>query len=47
MSGSVDTAALGSAARDFVIAQRQWRHMALVYDSAYKRALASQAGRSR
>lgn len=38
LSGGVDTMALGRAAREFVIAKRQWRHMAAVYESAYKRA---------
>ena len=43
LSGSVNAAALGSTARDDVIANRQWRHMATVYESAYKRAQAHQA----
>lgn len=43
LGGGVDTAALGRSARDFVIARRQWRHMAAVYDCAYKRAKTARA----
>jgi glycogen(starch) synthase len=38
LSGGVSAPALGNAARDYVVAHRQWRHMAAVYESAYKRA---------
>jgi glycosyltransferase involved in cell wall biosynthesis len=43
LSGGVSPTSLGSAARDYVVAHRQWRHMAAVYESAYKRAQARRA----
>jgi glycosyltransferase involved in cell wall biosynthesis len=46
-SGDVDGRAIGARAREHVVAHRQWRHMATVYDAAYAHAQAVSARRSR
>jgi hypothetical protein len=38
LSRRVDAAALGRRARAFVVARRQWRHMASRYLDAYRAA---------
>jgi PEP-CTERM/exosortase A-associated glycosyltransferase len=43
LSRRVDAAALGARAREHVVANRQWRHMARAYESAYARASRSAA----
>jgi PEP-CTERM/exosortase A-associated glycosyltransferase len=43
VSGAADAAALGARAREHVVANRQWRHMARAYESAYARASRSAA----
>jgi len=40
LSGRLNATAIGARARDYVIAHRQWRHMAEVYETAYARAQA-------
>ena len=43
ISGQVNAAELGRRAREFVIATRQWRHMADAYEAAYDCARARRA----
>jgi len=38
-SGEIDTRSLGAAARRYVIANREWKHMSQMYGAAYERAL--------
>jgi glycosyltransferase involved in cell wall biosynthesis len=38
LSGQVDASALGERARQHVVAERQWEHMAQAYEHAYTRA---------
>ena len=38
LSGQLDAGALGERARSQVVAQRQWRHMAMAYEAAYRQA---------
>lgn len=40
LSGSVNPASLGANARAYVVANRQWQHMAARYDMAYEVARA-------
>lgn len=47
LSGEIDVRALGARAREDVVANRQWRHMAGVYESAYAHARAVSSRRSR
>lgn len=43
LSRQVDASGLGAAAREAVVAHRQWRHMAEAYEPAYAHALAHKA----
>ncbi len=43
LSGRLDAAALGARAREHVVENRQWRHMARAYEDAYARASRSAA----
>lgn len=46
-SGEIDVRAIGARARDDVVAHRQWRHMAGVYESAYAHARAASDRRAK
>jgi glycogen synthase len=43
MNGTIDAARLGENARKFVVAKRQWQHMAKAYEHAYERASSQRA----
>jgi glycogen(starch) synthase len=42
LKGEIDLAALGARARRWVVAERQWKHMAAIYDDAYRYVQAGQ-----